>query len=93
MAHGKATAGPNGIAMPLDAVSLRDAPEAALAAYRTRGFHLERGLVPAIECDRLLDIALSRPNATDGSFRPIPMPHRARRRCATFFGGHASNAV
>jgi phytanoyl-CoA hydroxylase len=58
------------------APSLRGAPDAALALYRERGYHIESGLVPAGYCDELLAVALSRPNATDGSFRPIPMPHR-----------------
>jgi len=53
-----------------------DSPEAARTLYDIRGFHIEPGLVPEGECDRLLALALSRPNASDGSFRPIPMPHR-----------------
>lgn len=58
------------------APNFRDGPDAALALYRERGYHIEPGLVPPGYCDELLAVALSRPNATDGSYRPIPMPHR-----------------
>lgn len=76
MTRGEMKTSPAGLAIPSDGRSFQDAPESALAAYWVRGFHIERGLVPDHECDRLLEIALSRPNATDGTFRPIPMPHR-----------------
>lgn len=56
--------------------SFRDDPGAALALFRERGYHIELRLVPEASCDRLLNVAQSRPNATDGTYRPIPMPHR-----------------
>lgn len=63
--------------------SFQQTPEAALVLYAERGYHIERGLVPVDYCDQLVEIALSRPNATDGSFRPIPMPHRDHPRFLT----------
>lgn len=58
------------------AASFRGAPDAALALYRELGFHIESSLIPVEYCDQILAVALSRPNARDGSYRPIPMPHR-----------------
>lgn len=56
--------------------SFRVDPEAALAGFQERGFHLEPDLVPVEMCDRLLRTASELPGARDGTFRPIPMPHR-----------------
>jgi len=57
-------------------VSFRADPDAALAEYLECGFHIERDLVPIEMCDRLLRTASQLPSARDGTFRPIPMPHR-----------------
>ncbi|MBI1778580.1 MAG: phytanoyl-CoA dioxygenase family protein [Proteobacteria bacterium] len=56
--------------------SFRLAPSEALAGFHERGFHIEPGLVPDDFCDRLISTANTKPNATDGTYRPIPMPHR-----------------
>lgn len=47
----------------------------ALRGYATRGYHIEPGLVPDEICDRLVAMAITKSNAVDGTFRPIPMPH------------------
>ena len=57
-------------------VSIRKDPERAMGLYRERGYHIEEGLVPDEITDRVLAMALERPTAKDGVFRPIPMPHR-----------------
>ncbi len=57
-------------------VSIRKDPERAMGLYRERGYHIEEGLVPDEVVDRVLAMALERPTAKEGVFRPIPMPHR-----------------
>lgn len=59
-----------------EAPSFRSNPAAASLLYAERGFHIERELLPTAMCDHIVATALSRPNASDGSFKPIPMPHR-----------------
>lgn len=56
--------------------SFREDPAQALAGFRARGFHIEPDLVPEAMCDRLVAVGAAHPNAHDGSFKPIPMPHR-----------------
>lgn len=56
--------------------TMKSAPDKAMMLYRERGFHIETGLVAASICDELIAFAMSRPNAQDGSFKPIPMAHR-----------------
>lgn len=55
---------------------VRDGSGAAVARFRECGYHIERNLVSEARCDALLAVALSHPNALDGTYRPIPMPHR-----------------
>jgi ectoine hydroxylase-related dioxygenase (phytanoyl-CoA dioxygenase family) len=50
--------------------------DGALMRFREVGYHVDPGLVPASLCDRVLSAAASLPNATDGTYRPIPMSHR-----------------
>jgi phytanoyl-CoA hydroxylase len=47
----------------------------ALRGYSERGYHIEPNLVPDEVCNRLISMAAAKPNALDGTFRPIPMPH------------------
>lgn len=54
----------------------RDNPETALSLYHERGYHVEHELLSPATCDHLVEVAGSRPNASDRTFRPIPMPHR-----------------
>ena len=51
-------------------------PVTGLSLYRERGYHIERELLSPSVCDHVVETALSRPNASDRTFRPIPMPHR-----------------
>jgi phytanoyl-CoA hydroxylase len=56
--------------------SFRADPDRALEKYREIGFHVEEDLVPLEVINCVMANAMERPNAKDGSFRPIPMPHR-----------------
>jgi hypothetical protein len=56
--------------------TFRADPAQALARYRSSGFHAEPALVPEELCDRVVAMAAMKPSALDGTFRPIPMPHR-----------------
>jgi hypothetical protein len=56
--------------------SFREDPAQALAGFWARGFHIEPDLVPDAVCDRMRAAGDAQPNARDGTFRPIPMPHR-----------------
>lgn len=76
MTRGEIETGPAVARPALVEPRFRTANDAALALYQERGYHIEPGLIPEEYCDKLLALALSRPNALDGSFRPIPMPHR-----------------
>lgn len=49
----------------------------ALAALETDGFYVQENLVPGAVIDHLLDVARAMPSGQDGTFAPIPMPHRA----------------
>lgn len=63
--------------LDLDAeAGFRTNPEAALARYQERGFHVERDLIPPALCDRLIAAAQRLPSATEGHYRPAMMPHR-----------------
>lgn len=57
--------------------SIRQSRSEALAFFADEGYLVEEGLVPPERRQQLIDLALSMPNAKDGSFRPIPMPHFA----------------
>jgi non-heme Fe2+,alpha-ketoglutarate-dependent halogenase len=59
-------------------VSFRKDSQRALIEYRQLGYHIEVDLVPDAFMERILATALEHPNAKDGNFRPIPMPHRER---------------
>jgi hypothetical protein len=56
--------------------SLFEDAAAARAAFFARGFHIEPDLVPAETCDRVIATGNAQPNARDGTFKPIAMPHR-----------------
>jgi ectoine hydroxylase-related dioxygenase (phytanoyl-CoA dioxygenase family) len=56
--------------------SFRTDPAHALQLYRERGYHVEEDLVPAEMIARVLAAAMEQPNAANGLFPPIPMPHR-----------------
>jgi hypothetical protein len=60
----------------IDSPSFRDDPAAARASFFACGLHIEPDLVPDAVCDRLIARANELPNALDGTYRPIPMPHR-----------------
>lgn len=60
----------------MNSPSFRDDPDAARAGFFERGLHIEPGLVPDEVCDRVIARAKEMPNALDGTYRPIPMPHR-----------------
>lgn len=47
-----------------------------LQAYRERGYLVVPDLVPEGVCNRLVAIAQEQENARDGTYSPIPMPHR-----------------
>jgi Phytanoyl-CoA dioxygenase (PhyH) len=57
-------------------LSFRQDPTDAMALYRERGYHIEENLVPSDMIDRVIAVALDWPNAREGVFGPIPMPHR-----------------
>jgi hypothetical protein len=63
-------------ALSITPPSFRQDPAQALEGFRTRGFHIEPDLVPDAVCDRMIAAGNAQPNALDGTFRPIPMPHR-----------------
>lgn len=48
----------------------------SIKQYLDEGFLLLPDLVPHELCDRLINIALEQQNAKDGTFAPIPMPHK-----------------
>jgi non-haem Fe2+, alpha-ketoglutarate-dependent halogenase len=54
---------------------MRDDSAPALARYWDRGFHLEENLIPEEMIRRVMDVAMEQPNAKNGLFAPIPMPH------------------
>jgi hypothetical protein len=67
---------------PMSSASLSNPPsfrtdcDAARAGFFEHGLHIEADLVPDDVCDRVIARAHEMPNAQDGTFRPIPMPHR-----------------
>lgn len=63
-------------ALSMSSPSFRDDPAAARAGFFACGLHIEPDLVPDDVCDRVIATANQMPNALDGTFRPIPMPHR-----------------
>ena len=56
--------------------SFRDNPEQAMRRYLDHGYHVEEQLVPDDMRQRVVEAALEHPRAKDGTFSPIPMPHR-----------------
>jgi phytanoyl-CoA hydroxylase len=54
-------------------------PAQALQLYRERGYHVEEDLVPDEMIERVMAVAMRQPNAANGLFPPIPMPHRVDR--------------
>jgi phytanoyl-CoA hydroxylase len=50
--------------------------DAALAAMEAQGFYVQENLVPDSVTAHLLEVAKSMPSGQDGTFAPIPMPHR-----------------
>ena len=60
--------------------SFATAPEAALAAYRRLGVHVEPGVWTAAECHALLGAAATLPAAQSGRFAPEMNPHRLHPR-------------
>jgi ectoine hydroxylase-related dioxygenase (phytanoyl-CoA dioxygenase family) len=58
------------------APSFRTDPAHAFSLYRERGYHVEEDLVPPDMVARVMAVAMDQPNAGNGLFPPIPMPHR-----------------
>lgn len=58
-------------------IGLRSNAEGTLARFREEGYFIVENLIPEATISRVLDTALGFPNAKDGTFAPIPMPHRA----------------
>lgn len=58
-------------------IGLRSDAEGALARFREEGYFIADNLIPEQTISRVLATALDFPNAKDGTFAPIPMPHRA----------------
>ncbi len=56
--------------------SFRTDPTRALQLYRDRGYHVEADIVPEDVISRVMAAAMEQPNAGNGQFPPIPMPHR-----------------
>jgi Phytanoyl-CoA dioxygenase (PhyH) len=56
--------------------SFRTDPLRALRLYGDRGYHIEENLVPGNMVGRVMAVAMEQPNAGNGQFPPIPMPHR-----------------
>jgi hypothetical protein len=59
-----------------DFPSFHDDVATARAGFFARGLHVEPDLVPDDVCDRVIARANQMTNALDGTYRPIPMPHR-----------------
>lgn len=58
-------------------IGLRSDAAEALAGFREEGYFIAESLISEQAISRVLDTALAFPNAKDGTFSPIPMPHRA----------------
>jgi ectoine hydroxylase-related dioxygenase (phytanoyl-CoA dioxygenase family) len=58
------------------AVSFRSDPAQAMQFYRHQGYIVEENLIAEDMIERVMNMAMEQPNAKDGIFPPIPMPHR-----------------
>jgi ectoine hydroxylase-related dioxygenase (phytanoyl-CoA dioxygenase family) len=72
------------------ALSFRDDPERALAAYRADGYFLERDLFTAVECEALIAAGTGLETARAGVVRPAMNPHRDEPR---FFAAMADRRL
>ena len=66
--------------MTVSTPSIRSPEGEALKFFNKEGYLIEKDLVSLDHCQDLIDLGQTFPNAKDGSFRPIAMPHFAHEK-------------